>query len=156
MANRGRPSRATVYERLDLALAELNQRLGGLPDPHEAQTIWDDIWHQEAHHSTALEGNTLVLREVETLLDQGRAVGAKPLREYNEVRGYADAARWVYSQALNPEGWHDGSLLTISEVRQVHHTAMTPAWMCPRIPTPLAGKVPAASGSMTSAPSPEG
>jgi cell filamentation protein, protein adenylyltransferase len=42
-----------------------------------------------------LEGNTLVLREVEMLLVQGRAVGAKPLREYNEVKGYADAARWV-------------------------------------------------------------
>jgi hypothetical protein len=128
VANRGRPSRATVYRRLDLALAELNERLGGLPDPHEARTIWDDIWHQEAHHSTALEGNTLVLREVEALLDQGRAVGAKPLREYNEVRGYADAARWVYSQALDPNGWHDGQLVTITEVRQVHRTAMTPVW----------------------------
>lgn len=77
MAGRGRPSRATVYQRLEQALAELNQRLGGLPSPKEAQTIWEDIWHQEAHHSTALEGNTLVLREVQALLDQGRAVGAK-------------------------------------------------------------------------------
>ena len=38
------------------------------------------------------------------LLVQGRAVGAKPLREYNEVKGYADAARWVYGQAMEP-GW---------------------------------------------------
>jgi Fic family protein len=91
MASRGRPSRAAVYQRLDRALAELNQRYGGL-HPKEAQSIWDDIWHQEAHHSTALEGNTLVLREVEVLLEQGRAVGAKPLKEYNEVKGYADAA----------------------------------------------------------------
>lgn len=128
MVGRGRPSRAAVYERLDQALVELNQRLGGLPSPKEAQTIWDDIWHQEAHHSTALEGNTLVLREVEALLDEGRAVGAKSLREYNEVRGYADAARWVYSQALEPDGWHDGRLLNVSEVRRVHHTAMTPVW----------------------------
>lgn len=128
MVGRGRPSRATVYQRLDQALAELNQRLGGLPSPKEAQTIWVDIWHQEAHHSTALEGNTLVLREVQTLLDQGRAVGAKPLREYNEVKGYADAASWVYSQALEPDAWHDGRLLTINEVRRVHHMAMTPVW----------------------------
>jgi Fic family protein len=113
---------------LDRALVELNQRYGGLPSPTEAQAIWDDIWHQEAHHSTALEGNTLVLREVEALLDSGRAVGAKPLREYNEVRGYADAAKWVYGQALDPGDWHDGRLLTIGEVRQVHHTAMTPMW----------------------------
>jgi Fic family protein len=128
VAGRGRPSRASVYERLDMALAELNQRYGGLPNPKEAQAIWDDIWHQEAHHSTALEGNTLVLREVEALLDSGRAVGAKPLKEYNEVRGYADAAKWVYGQALEPAEWHDGRLLTIGEVRQVHHTAMTPVW----------------------------
>lgn len=60
-------------------MAELNERYGGLPNPKEAQSIWDDIWHLEAHHSTALEGNTLVLREVQALLDQGRAVGAKPL-----------------------------------------------------------------------------
>ncbi|WP_405018729.1 Fic family protein [Kitasatospora sp. NBC_00070] len=117
-----------MYKRLDAALAELNQRYGGLPDPREAQAIWDDIWHQEAHHSTALEGNTLVLREVQALLDQGRAVGAKPLAEYNEVRGYADAARWVYRQALDPGEWHDGRLLTVAEVRQVHHTALTPVW----------------------------
>ncbi|WP_143765184.1 Fic family protein [Catenulispora acidiphila] len=117
-----------MYERLDRALTELNDRFGGLPSPKEAQSIWDDIWHLEAHHSTALEGNTLVLREVQTLLEQGRAVGAKPLREYNEVRGYADAAQWVYGQALEPGDWHDGRLLTLAEVRQVHHAAMTPVW----------------------------
>ena len=128
MAGRGRPSRTSVYQRLDKALAELNQRFGGLPSPKEAQAIWEDIWHQEAHHSTALEGNTLVLRQVQALLDQGRAIGAKPLSEYNEVRGYANAAQWVYGQALEPGDWHDGRLLTIAEVRQIHHTAMTPVW----------------------------
>lgn len=68
------------------------------------------------------------MREVQALLDQGRAVGAKPLREYNEVRGYADAARWVYSQALEPSSWHDGRLLTLTEIRHIHRTAMTSAW----------------------------
>lgn len=117
-----------MYSRLDGALDELNQRLGGLPSPKEAQTIWDDIWHLEAHNSTALEGNTLVLREVEALLDEGRAIGARTLREYNEVKGYANAARWVYSQALEPDEWHDGKLLCLHEVRRVHHMTMTPVW----------------------------
>lgn len=128
MAGRGRPSRASVYQRLDGAIEELNRRFGGLPDPREAKAIWEDIWHQEAHHSTAIEGNTLVLREVKQLLDQGRAVGAKPLREYNEVRGYADAAQWVYSQALEPSSWHDGRLVSLTEVRHIHRMAMAPAW----------------------------
>ncbi|MGI5161978.1 Fic family protein [Microbispora sp. CA-102843] len=109
-------------------MQELNQRLGGLPSPTEAEDIWSDIWHLEAHHSTALEGNTLVLREVQTLLDQGRAVGSKPLREYNEVKGYGDAAKWVYGQALEPDAWNDGELISLSELRHIHHTAMTPVW----------------------------
>lgn len=77
---RGRPSRATVYARLESAIAELNERLGGLPSPKESEYVWSDIWHLEARHSTALERNTLVLREVEALLDKGRAVGATPSR----------------------------------------------------------------------------
>lgn len=89
---RGRPSRATVYARLDSQLAELRTRLGGLPSPEESAYVWADIWHLEAHHSTALEGNTLVLREVETLLDQGKAVGAKPLECSRKSGGMIHAA----------------------------------------------------------------
>lgn len=126
--SRGRPSRATVYTRLEAATEELRSRLGGLPSPKESESIWSDIWHREAHHSTALEGNTLALREVEELLDQGRAVGAKSLKEYTEVKGYADAAQWVYGQALEPEEWTDGALISLNELRRIHHTAMTPVW----------------------------
>lgn len=124
---RGRPSRATVYARLEGAMTELRERLGGLPSSKESEFIWADIWHLEAHHSTALEGNTLVLREVEALLEKGRAVGAKPLKEYMEVQGYGQAARWVYGQALEPE-WGQTSLVTVTEVRQIHEQALTPVW----------------------------
>ncbi|GGM16764.1 Fic family protein [Dactylosporangium sucinum] len=117
-----------MYQRLDEAVAELRDRLGGLPSPAEAEDIWSDIWHQEAHNSTAIEGNTLVLQEVEKLLEEGRAVGAKPLSEYMEVKGYGDAAKWVYGQALDPGGWQSGDLVSLQEVRQVHFTAMTPVW----------------------------
>lgn len=128
MGARGRPARVTIYARLEHLLGELNHRLGGLPSPKESVYIWSDIWHLEAHHSTALEGNTLVLREVEALLEQGRAVGAKPLKEYMEVKGYADAARWIYGQALNPGGWTDAGKLTVHELRHTHHLALTPVW----------------------------
>jgi hypothetical protein len=87
-----------MFERFATGLDELRQ-FGGLPSPAEAGSIWDDIWHLEAHNSTAIEGNTLVLREVEKLLDDGKAVGAKPLKDYLEVRGYGDAARRVRAGA---------------------------------------------------------
>lgn len=83
-------------ERLRVQIGELWERMGGLPRPVEAADIWRGIRFEEAHHSTAIEGNTLVLKQVETLLAEGRAVGDKELREYNEVRGYADASEWVY------------------------------------------------------------
>ena len=107
---------------------ELKTRLGGLPSPDEAEGIWTDIWYHEAHSSTALEGNPLVLREVEVLLREGKAVGSKELKDYLEVSGYAAAAQWVYSQALSSGPWTSRKLLTLTEVRHVHRLAMTPVW----------------------------
>jgi Fic family protein len=128
MGTRGRPSRLVIYERLDMQIAELWQRMGGLPSPAEAGDIWRNIWYQEAHHSTAIEGNTLVLQQVEALLAEGRAVGDKQLKDYMEVRGYADAARWVYGQAIEPGDWTDGGHVSLTEIRRVHEMAMTPVW----------------------------
>jgi hypothetical protein len=102
--------------------------MGGLPNPVEAEGIWTAIWYQEAHNSTAIEGNTLVPKQVERLLAEGVAVGDKELKEYLEVRGYATAAHWVYSQALEPGTWTDGELLTMTDVRQVHEMALGPVW----------------------------
>ena len=117
-----------IYARLDEAIEDLDTRLGGLPHPAEAEDIWDELWHQEAHHSTALEGNTLILDQVRKLLDEGRAVGSKERREYTEVKGYADAARWVYGEGVEPGDWTSGDLLSLQEVRSVHRQAMTPVW----------------------------
>jgi Fic/DOC family len=125
---RGRKPRDEIYARLDEGIQDLKTRLGGLPTPLEAQDIWGDIWYQEAHNSTALEGNTLILREVEILLHEGKAVGDKELSDYLEVSGYADAAKWVYSQALEPAQWSTGALLSLTEARYVHELAMSPVW----------------------------
>jgi hypothetical protein len=124
---RGRPPRDVVYLRLRTQIDELWDRMGGLPDPVEAGGIWQGIWYEEAHHSTAIEGNTLVLKQVEKLLAEGRAVGNKQLKEYMEVRGYADAADWVYRQAhKSPAG--ASALITLTEVRRIHEAAMDPVW----------------------------
>ncbi len=126
-APRGRPSRTAIYQRFATAIDELG-RYGGLPTPVEAKQLWDDVWHLEAHHSTALEGNTLVLREVEQLLAQGRAVGSKELKDYMEVLGYSEAARWVYEQGVAPGEYGRDGLVSVTEVRHVHELAMSKAW----------------------------
>lgn len=127
MPRRGRPSRQAVFDGLDRALEEL-ERIGGLPLPAEAEAIWEGIWYEETHHSTAIEGNTLVLKEVKILLEEGRAVGDKELREYLEVQGYAEAAQWVYQHALHPGGWENREVLSVSELREIHRRAVEPVW----------------------------
>jgi Fic family protein len=128
--SRGRPSRQQVLDAFDRSLADL-AAVGGLPLPIEAEGIWQNIWHEETHHSTAIEGNTLVLRQVKTLLEEGRAVGNKELREYLEIEGYADGAKWVYRQAIRG-GWSSGvpraELINMTELREIHRLVMEPAW----------------------------
>lgn len=123
----GRPSRKTIHERLEDEVRALAD-VGGLPKPEEAQEIWRTIWFHDAHNSTALEGNTLVLKQVEALLSRGEAVGSKDLKEYLEVKGYADAARWVYEQARQPSWTGASAPVTLQDLRHIHHLAMTPVW----------------------------
>ena len=149
---RGRPSRDVVYQRFAVAIGEL-ANYGGLPKPIEAKQLWDDLWHLEAHHSTAIEGNTLILREVEQLLQEGRAVGAKELKDYLEVLGYAEASRWVYEQAVDPGQWQHDGLVNLAEVRRIHALVMGKVWEIAPTRTPTRASRPATSGSTTYAPS---
>jgi Fic family protein len=134
---RGRPSRRYVLEQVDLGMEDL-ARTGGLPSADENDQIWRDIWYEEAHHSTAIEGNTLVLKQVQVLLDQGRPVGNKELCEYLDVRGYADAAQWVYGQARASNTWEPHGAIAQAEVREIHRQAVGLVWsVCPPDNPPL-------------------
>ena len=126
-AGRGRPSRMSIYVSVEQTTAELN-RIGGLPGPDVAGDIWADIWYEETHNSTAIEGNTLLLKEVRRLLDTGQAVGDKQLAEYLEVKGYADAAEWVYAQACDHDIERCEPYITLTELREAHRRVVEPAW----------------------------
>lgn len=140
-ARRGRPSRTALHERLESEVATL-KAVGGLPAPEEADEIWREIWYHEAHNSTAIEGNTLVLKQVEALLARGETVGGKELKEYLEVQGYASAAKWVYEQAPQRDRDRDRALMTLREIRNVHYEAMTPVWQVAPHPSALPSESP--------------
>ncbi len=127
MSPRGRPSRQSIFDDLDQAKAEL-AGVGGLPKPEEAKAIWEGIWHEETHHSTALEGNTMVLRQVKVLLEQGRAVGNKELTEYLEIHAYAEAAQWVYEHGIDGGAWTGQGRITLTELRHIHKLVVEPVW----------------------------
>jgi Fic family protein len=116
-----------VFDQFASAMADLRAH-GGLPPVEEARPSWSELWHMEVHHSTAVEGNTLILREVQALLDQGRAVGAREIKDYLEVLGYGEAATWVYGQAGAERAWEHDQIVALTEVREVHHLAMRHVW----------------------------
>lgn len=119
--------RVELYRAVDDALGDL-RRVGGLPNPSEADSIWRGIWHEETHNSTAIEGNTLALRQVQMLLDRGLAVGDKELREYLEVQAYGEAAHWVYEQAAGEGDWQGDLVPTLTELRHVHRLVVEKVW----------------------------
>jgi fido (protein-threonine AMPylation protein) len=134
---RGRPSRQFILDQVDMGMSDL-ARTGGLPSPEKNLQIWRDIWFEEAHNSTAIEGNTLVLKQVKILLDEGRPVGNKKLCEYLEVQGYAQAVQWVYSQARSRGGWGQSGAISRAELREIHKLAVGLVWeVCPPDNPPL-------------------
>jgi hypothetical protein len=117
---RGRPPLQEVLDLLDEQVALLKGRLGGLPHAVEADEILRTVWIDDVHNSTAIEGNTMTRAQVQNLVERSRAYAT--LIENLEVKGYADAADWVYRHA--PEYDH----VPVNVVSEVHKLAVTLAW----------------------------
>ena len=117
---RGRPSFTEGLGLLDEEVSLLKGSLGDLPRAVEADAILHAIWLDDVHNSTAIEGNTMTRAQVEDLVDRGRA--SARLVENLEVKGYADAAGWVYRHAL------DYPNVPVSVVSEAHKLAVKLAW----------------------------
>jgi Fic family protein len=159
----GRPTRQELLQSLDQARADL-QAIGGLPEPMVFQDIWAEIWTEETHHSTALEGNTLRRQQVRALLEQGLVSGQTTLREVLEARAYGNAARWVYEHAhlarIRPvpatstpgkSSWTSltftvkkPELITEAIVREIHKLVVGPVWTEFPPPGLVRGEIPGA------------
>jgi Fic family protein len=106
--------------RLDEEVRLLDDHLGGLPRAVEADHILRQIWIDDVHNSTAIEGNTMTRVQVENVVER-REVQAE-LAEALDVEGYAEAADWVYRHAADYEGVPE------SVVREVHRRIVQLAW----------------------------
>lgn len=125
---RGRPSREQVFQTLDRARADL-EIIGGLPEPTVFQDVWAGIWTEETHNSTAIEGNTLRLRQVQLLLEDGVVTGSQnELREWLEAKAYGEAARWVYHQAYVSRFEPERARITEAEIREIHKLVVGSVW----------------------------
>jgi hypothetical protein len=72
----GRASREEVFKSLDQAREDL-LIIGGLPEPTVFHDVWADIWVEETHNSTAIEGNTLRQKQIKLLLEDGVVSGSR-------------------------------------------------------------------------------
>lgn len=123
----GRPSLDRVLDKLATEVAVFHRDLGGFPTTIEANEIWKDIWLEETHHSTALEGNTLNSREIYKLVEQSTVTGNKEMRHYLEVQGYSLAAKWVYEEAVQAAKEQAYSL-TKQHISHIHQLLMNLVW----------------------------
>jgi fido (protein-threonine AMPylation protein) len=118
--NRGRPTRQELLARLDDEVRLLHDHLGGLPRAVEADHVLKQIWIDDVHNSTAIEGNTMSRAQVEDLVERRRV--SADLVETLEVEGYARAADWVYREAPNHEG------VPVAVISEIHRRAMSLVW----------------------------
>jgi hypothetical protein len=116
----GRPSLEEVFARVDEEVKLLHKDLGGLPRAVEASEILREIWIDDVHNSTAIEGNTMTRAQVEDLVEKQKPSAS--LLETLEVTSYSRAADWVYRHA------RDYDHVSLDVVREVHKIAMRLPW----------------------------
>ena len=88
-----------------------------LPEP-TLRSLLDDFTIRYAHHTTAIEGNTLTLEETQVVLEHGTTVGGKSIREHLEVLNVRDA--WERLQSAGKPG----TPLTEALVLDMHRVLM--------------------------------
>jgi fido (protein-threonine AMPylation protein) len=116
----GRPSLAELLTTVEEHVRLLRDNLGGLPRAVEADHILREIWIDDVHNSTAIEGNTMTRAQVEDLVERRRASG--DLIENLDVEGYARAADWAYQQAPDYKG------VPVAVLSEIHKLAVGLAW----------------------------
>lgn len=82
------------YVEMDALAEKVRQRMAQLPQ-EIARNYSRDFDIRYAHESTAIEGNTLTLREVALLIGDKISVGGKRLREIYEVTNHDKAFSYV-------------------------------------------------------------
>lgn len=67
-----------------------------------------------AHHSTAIEGNTLSFMETKLVIEDRQSIGGKSLREIYEVANHHDAFMYICDQVKQ------GFSLNENKVKEIH------------------------------------
>ena len=102
---------APLFARIDALRAELGKRRPLTPG--EVLALRDEFLIEFTHNSTAIEGNTLTLKETALVLG-GITIDQKPLKDHLEAVGHRDAFLYVEELAASD------TPLTPFELKQIH------------------------------------
>ena len=87
------------------------------PLPEESlQSLRDDFLVRYSHETTALEGNTLSLRETQVVLENGITIGGKFLREHLEVVNARDALVWLEDVASADDSVSEDTIVRLHKI----------------------------------------
>ncbi len=103
-----------VLNRLILKKIKLDEQRP-LP-PASVQSLLDDFRIRYAHETTAIEGNTLTLRETQAVIEEGITVHGKSLREHLEVVNAKDALDWLTEAVGKKEPLSENTILKIHQM----------------------------------------
>ncbi|MBQ7480099.1 MAG: Fic family protein [Selenomonadaceae bacterium] len=103
------------YAEIDNIAQKVKEKLRELPAPI-LQNYSRDFDIRYAHESTAIEGNTLTLREVAMLLDDKISIGGKNLREIYEVTNHDKAFSYVRRLISEGKSLDESTLKDIHEI----------------------------------------
>lgn len=80
----------------------------------ELQRLREEFMINNTYNSTAIEGNTLTLRETALILQEGITIAEKPVKEHLEVIGHKDAFEYIMTLA------DSNTLLTEKVIKDIH------------------------------------
>lgn len=85
------------YEKLDALFGKMRS-MRPLNET-ELRRLRGEFTIEHTHDSTAIEGNTLTLRETALILGEGVTIAGKPLKDHLEAIGYRDAFEYIVELA---------------------------------------------------------
>lgn len=79
------------------------------------QRAQEEFFYLQIYHTTAIEGNTLSLEQMRSIMETGLAIGGKSVMEHNEVLGLNLALQFI-----NDTLQHRFGKITVNDILQIH------------------------------------
>lgn len=112
---------APVVDRLDLDLFKsIDTKKDYLKekfDLYNFETLKKQAYYLHIYHTVGIEGNTMTVEQLRTLLETGQVIQGKSIIEHNEVLGLQLALKYVKNLARQ-------EYISVDDILQMHRRVM--------------------------------